>query len=69
VVVWERSFVAMSVLLGESPEEAIEHVRGDQAAMAELVKRLRDPRRAARAQALAVALHDVAKALRDAVLA
>jgi hypothetical protein len=64
--VWERSFVAVSVLLGASIDEALAALpEGSELRIAELTSRLRDTRRAVRAQGLAVVAQDVAVALSE----
>lgn len=66
---WEESFVAVSVLLGRSVEDAIDELSSDgQARVAGLVLALGDPRRAARAAALARVSQRVAFALDEATL-
>ena len=64
--VWERSFVAVSVLLGASVDDATAALpEGSEGrpAVAELTQKLRDPRRAVRAQGLAVVAQEVAVAI------
>lgn len=66
---WERSFVAVSVLLGGSVEDAMSALPvGSEARIAELVAKLRDSRRAVRAQGLAVVAQEVAVALGEVTL-
>lgn len=66
---WERSFVAVSVLLGGSVEDAMGALPvGSEARIAELVATLRDSRRAVRAQGLAVVAQEVAVALGEVTL-
>ena len=63
---WERSFVAVSVLVGTSVEDAIAALpEGSEVRVAELTRKLEDPRRAVRAQGLAVVAQDVAIALSE----
>ena len=59
---WERSFVAVSVLLGSDVDEALAMLP-DPTRAGDLVTHLRDPRRAVRAQAIATAAAEVALAL------
>jgi hypothetical protein len=67
--VWERSFVAVSVLVGGSVEEAIAALpAGSEARIAEVASKLRDSRRAVRAQGLAVVAQEVAVALGEVTL-
>jgi hypothetical protein len=67
---WENAFVAMSVALGATPEEAIagleESARGR---VAPLVQALAQPTREARAKALAGGLARIAVAIEKARLA
>lgn len=66
---WEKSFVAVSVLLGSSLDDATAMLTdGSLAAAADLTEKLRDPRRAARAQALARAAHEIAVAIDEVTL-
>lgn len=65
-MVWERSFVAMSVLGGASVEEALDALsQGAEARLGELLAKLRDTRRAARAQALAAAAQEIVVAANE----
>jgi hypothetical protein len=67
--VWERSFVAASVLIGESIDDVLTALpEGSEARTAEIVARLRDPRRAVRAQGLAVVAQEIAVALAEVTL-
>jgi hypothetical protein len=67
--VWERSFFAVSVLLGASLEEALAALPdAGGVGVAALERKLRDPRRAVRAQALAIAAHEVAAAISEVTL-
>jgi hypothetical protein len=67
--VWERSFVAVSVLLGGSVEDAIAALpEGSEVRIAQVAGQLRDPRRAVRAQGLAVVAQEVALALGEVTL-
>ena len=66
---WERSFVAVSVLLGGSVEDAIAALPEASAArIGEVAGQLRDTRRAVRAQGLAVVAQEVALALGEVTL-
>lgn len=64
---WRRSFVATSVVLGGSVDEALSAIDPDPAAL-ELADRLRAPGRAARAAALAGAAYEIARALDQVTL-
>jgi hypothetical protein len=67
--VWERSFVAVSVLLGASIEDVTSVLPGGYELRAgELTGKLRDPRRAVRAQGLAVVAQEVAVAIGEVTL-
>jgi hypothetical protein len=67
---WENAFVAMSVALGVSVEEACASLDDGALARAEpLVRRLGDGTRAERARALAAALAHIAVAIEEAKLA
>lgn len=76
--VWERSFVAVSVLIdssgaaGSALEQALAMLPdGAEAArplVADLAVKLRDPRRAVRAQALAVAAQEIVLAVSEVTL-
>jgi hypothetical protein len=67
--VWERSFVAVSVLLGGSVEDAMKALpEGSETRAAELLAKLRDPRRAVRAQGLAVVGQEIAMAIGEVTL-
>lgn len=59
---WKRSFVAITVALGGSVDDALAALgaAGDAPALADLAARLRAPQRATRAAALAAAVRDVA---------
>ena len=66
---WETSFVAVSVLIGDGVDDALAALGPEGAPRAEAVaRRLRDPRKVARAQALADALKDVAEAVDEVTL-
>lgn len=66
---WERSFVAMTVLAGGSADDAAAALGDDgRARAADVLARLRDPRRPIRAAALAEAAKDVALAIDEVVL-
>jgi hypothetical protein len=61
---WERSFVAMTVLAGGTTDEAIAALGEDAAHRAgDVLARLRDPKRPVRAAALADAAKDVIVAI------
>ena len=63
---WERSFVAVSVLVGGSIDDAMAALpEGTESrpGLADLGRKLRDPRRAVRAQALALVAQEVTVAL------
>lgn len=67
---WEGAFVAVSVALGASPEEASLALDEEaQGRVAELVRALGHPSREARARALAAGLARVAVAIEKARLA
>lgn len=67
--VWERSFVAVSVLIGGSIEETMAALPdGSEHRAADLAVALRDPRRAVRAQALATGAQEVAFAVGEITL-
>jgi len=67
--VWERSFVAVSVLIGASIEETTASLpEGSQHRIADLLTTLRDPRRAVRAQGLATGAQEVAFAIGEITL-
>jgi hypothetical protein len=66
---WETSFVAVSVLLGASFEDATAMLPpGAEARLGDLPAKLRDGNRAVRAQALARVAHDVAVAIDEVTL-
>ena len=66
---WERSFVAVSVLVGTSIEEALAALPEEAGPrVAELEAKLRDARRPVRAQGLAVVAQEVAKAIGEVTL-
>ena len=66
---WERSFVAVSVLLGGSVQDALAALPvGSEARIAELASKLEDSRRTVRAQGLAVVAQEVAVALGEVTL-
>jgi hypothetical protein len=67
--VWERSFVAVSVLLGTSIEDATAALPdGAELRAGELARQLHDPRRAVRARALAAVAQEVAVAIGEVTL-
>lgn len=73
--VWERSFIAVSVLLDPAPgalEEAIatlpDGAEAQRPLVADLAIKLRDPRRAVRAQALATVAQEVVVAVAEVTL-
>jgi hypothetical protein len=73
--VWERSFIAVSVLLDPSPgalDEAIatlpDNAEAQRPLVADLAIKLRDPRRAVRAQALATVAQEVVVAVAEMTL-
>ena len=66
---WERSFVAVSVLVGGSMEDALAALpEGSRPRVAELETKLRDARRPVRAQGLAVVAQEVAIAIGEVTL-
>lgn len=66
---WERSFVAVSVLVGGSVEDAVAALPvGSEARVAEITSKLRDSRRNVRAQGLAVVAQEVAIAIGEVTL-
>ncbi len=66
---WERSFVAVSVLLGGSVDDAVAALPvGSAGRVAELAGKLKDSRRPVRAQALAVVAQEVAIAIGEVAL-
>ena len=66
---WERSFVAVSVLLGGSVQDALAALPvGSEARIAELASKLEDSRRTVRAQGLAVVAQEVAVAIGEVTL-
>jgi len=67
--VWERSFVAVSVLVGGSIEDAIAALPvGSEARIADVASKLKDSRRTVRAQGLAVVAQEVAVAIGEVTL-
>jgi hypothetical protein len=67
--VWERSFVAVSVLVGASIEQALGALpEGAGPRVADLEAKLRDARRPVRAQGLAVVAQEVAMAIGEVTL-
>ena len=64
---WERSFVGVSVLLGATAEDATSSLF-EAPSPSQLDTRLRDSRRAVRAQALAVVAQEIAVALAEMTL-
>lgn len=66
---WERSFVAVSVLVGGSVEEALAALpAGSMARVAEVASKLQDVRRAVRAQGLASVAQEVTIAIGERTL-
>lgn len=66
---WERSFVAVSVLVGGSIEDAIAALPvGSEARIADVASKLKDSRRTVRAQGLAVVAQEVAVAIGEVTL-
>lgn len=70
---WERSFIAVSVLLGASGPQALEDAlaalpEGAEPRLAELTAALRDARRPVRAQGLAVVAQEIALAIGEVTL-
>ena len=66
---WERSFVAVSVLVGGSMEDAVAALPDDaRYRVAELETKLKDARRVVRAQGLAVVAQEVAMAIGEVTL-
>lgn len=66
---WERSFVAVSILVGGSIEDAMAALpEGSEHRTHDLAKTLRDPRRAARAQGLAIVAQEVTVAVGEMTL-
>ena len=66
---WERSFVAVSVLLGGSVQDALAALPfGSETRIAELASKLKDSRRTVRAQGLAVVAQEVAVAIGEVTL-
>lgn len=63
---WKRSFVATTLALGDSVDDALASLAGDTAD--ELVTGFRAPQRATRAAELAKALRDIAFALDEVTL-
>jgi hypothetical protein len=67
--VWENTFVAVSVLVGGVVDDAEAALEPEGAARAaDMLGKLRDPRKLARAQALAAAAQDVARAIGEVTL-
>jgi len=67
--VWERSFVAVSVLLGASIDDALGQLPDEaRPRLGELEARLRDARRPVRAQGLAAVAQEVAMAITEVTL-
>lgn len=66
---WERSFLAMSLLVGSTADEAIAALPDDaEARTADVTRALRDPSRAVRAQAIAAGAQDIARAIEEVAL-
>ncbi len=72
---WERSFVAVSVLIDPSPgalEQAIstlpDGAEAQRPLVGDLASKLRDPRRGVRAQALATVAQEVVLAVAEVTL-
>ena len=69
MVVWQRSFVAMTVLAGGTYDDAIAAMTpGADALLGDLPAKLLDARRPIRAQALATIAHEIAVALGEVTL-
>jgi hypothetical protein len=67
--VWERSFVAVSVLIGGAVDDAMLALpAGSEVRVADIASKLRDTRRSVRAQGLAVVVQEVALALGEVTL-
>jgi hypothetical protein len=69
--VWERSFLAVSVLLGATIEDALLALPDgteSRGLVGDLAHKLRDPRRATRAQGLATVAQEVALAISEVTL-
>lgn len=64
---WERSFVSMSVLLGSSVDEAVASL-GEPTRAGDVVDKLRDARKAMRAQVLAMTAAELKLALDEGAL-
>ena len=66
---WEKSFVAMTVLVGGTTDEAIAAL-GDEGVKraADVLAKVRDPKRTTRAKALAETAKDVVVALEQVTL-
>ena len=66
---WEKSFVAMTVLVGGTTDEAIAAL-GDEGVQraADVLAKVRDPKRTTRATALAEAAKDVVVAREEVTL-
>jgi len=65
---WQRSFVAMTVLVGGTVDDAIAALPSDAGNAEPLATKLRAPSRAARATALAEALREIALAVEGVAL-
>ncbi|HEY8078510.1 MAG TPA: hypothetical protein VIF62_30480 [Labilithrix sp.] len=66
---WQRSFVAMTVLAGGTYDDALASLEpGADALLGDLPTKLRDARRPVRAQALATVAHEIAVALAEVTL-
>ncbi len=69
MVVWERSFVAVSVLSGASFDDALALLPpGAEGRIGDLATKLRDARKPVRAAALAQAAHEIVVALGESGL-
>ena len=67
---WERSFVAVSVLVGGSVEDALATLPGGSEARIgeQVASKLKDSRRSVRAQGLALVAQEVALAIGEVTL-
>ncbi len=65
---WETSFVAMSVALGASPDDALAALGPRAAEARQLAALMKAPSKAERARALAAGLAPLARAVADADL-
>jgi len=60
---WQRSFVAMSVLVGSTVDDAVGALPSSDPPTDDLVHKMRDPRKVVRATALAGAAREVVVAI------